>query len=241
MLLSALFGMGESSSTLLISLLACIPLMVFTGFQIAMVAASSLFSLIFLAPLIVGIFLLSIFGVTSLVFIVVPILGLYAVASFFLLGHLTRVFQYIFFIAIGLFLAIFALVLDFQPVDISSLERWILASAVLSFFSISLWSALKHALPNLVVMSTLSSILLFSLILVPSWSGSWIFYVAFLLISFLFPLFAKLYEHSPSPLSFIVSQVLLNLFMIGELFFLGQDMWFTDTSSSLITLGLIIF
>lgn len=241
MLLSGLFGMGESSGTLMISLLACVPLMIFTGLQIVAVAASSIFSLIFLAPLIVGIFLLAVFGVTSLPFIIVPILGLYAVASFFILGHLTRVFQYVFFIAIGIFLAIFSAVLDFSPLDLPVGERWILASSVLVFFLISLWSALKHALPNLVVVSTLSSTILLSLILVPSWSGAWIVYIVFLLIAFGFPLFARFQNQSFSPVSFIASQVLLNLFMIGELFFLGKDIWFTDTSSSLIVLGVIIF
>jgi hypothetical protein len=67
------------------------------------------------------------------------------------------------------------------------------------------------------------------------------FYILFLIIGFLFPFIAKTFNTVISATSLIAYQVVLNLFMIGELCFLGRDMWFTSSSSSLITLGIIIF
>jgi hypothetical protein len=73
MLGSALFGMGNSDGTILIYILACIPLMIFTGLQIIVASTATVFSGILFAPLILGLMLFGFFGVPSIMMILIPI------------------------------------------------------------------------------------------------------------------------------------------------------------------------
>jgi hypothetical protein len=241
MLASALFGMGEQSGTILIYIIALIPLMVFTGVSLLTLWGTIMLSSLLFVPLIFWVLLFSVFGLASLVYILVPIVWLYACASFFLLGTLSLVFQYIFFIAIAVFLSIFSIALDFRPLEIDSAERGMLACSVVLFFSLSLWGSIRHSVSYLSVVSVITSSLLLALILTPSFSLSWIVYVVFLIIGFSYPFIARARDITVTPVSLIAYQVFLYLFMIGELCYLGRDTWFTSESPSLITLGLIIF
>lgn len=83
--------------------------------------------------------------------------------------------------------------------------------------------------------------LLFVILLVPSWNLSWIFYGVFLFIAFIAPFVIESSLVIASPVTLIAYQIFLNIFMIGELFFLGSDVWFTGTTNTLITLGIIVF
>ena len=211
-----------------------VPLMVYTGiFMIG--AATLIYSWILLAPLLLGLILLGIFGVSSLVFILLPIVFLYGLSGFFLISVMTVFFQYVFFLAISIFLFICALTLDVRPANLSSTERFITSLSALGFFLLSLWSSYKYKLVHLSLITLISSSFILVFSLVEDWTASWIFYILFLTIAFVYPFFLgnSIREQFRS---FIGYQVVVNLFMIGELFYLGRGMWFSGESNSLITL-----
>lgn len=236
----SIFGIGDGNQgTIIISFLAIVPLLVFTG--IFMVGATALiYSWILLVPLLLGLILLGVFGVTSLTFILLPIVFLYGLSGFFLVSVMTWFFQYIFFIAISIFLFICALTLDVRPANLSSTERFITSLSSLGFFLLSLWSSYKYKLVHLSLVTLISSSFILVFSLVGDWNASWIFYILFLFIAFVYPFFLgnSIREQFRS---FIGYQVVTNLFMIGELFYLGRGTWFTWETNSLITLWIIVF
>lgn len=242
MLTSALFGMGKTDGITLVYIAALVPLMFFTVTHIIVIGATTILSALLFVPLVFGLVTFSVLGVTSLVFILLPILFFYGIAGFFILGVLSVFFQYLFFIAIAGFLSVFSIFLSFQPLDIDMLERIILGASVIVFFLTSLWTSIHHKLTYLPVTALLASSILLALILISNSISSWAVFALFLCIGFTFPLIQKDdWDRTSSAVSTIGYLVILNLFMIGELFYLGRGVWFTGSSTSLITLGLIVF
>ena len=236
----SLFGIGDGDqTTILIAFLAMIPLMIYTG--IFMIGASiMIYSWILLIPLLLGLILLGIFGSWSLVMILLPIVFLYWLSWLFLVWVMAGFFQYIFFIAISLFLFISTITIDLRIVDFSGTERLIATLSAIIFFLLSLWSSYRYKLIYLSLVTLISSSFILVSSLTPEWGGSWLFYGIFLLITFLYPFFiSKSFQEQFR--SSIAYQVVANLFMIGELFYLGRGTWFTSESSSLITLWIIVF
>ena len=131
--------------------------------------------------------------------------------------------------------------LDIHPIEIASIDRLILALSILFFFCFSLWNALSRRLDHLLLLSGAITAILFAVILDPLWSFSWVFYALFLFIGFMVPFLTRKQTPSLPPLSIILYQVLLNLFMIGEMTYLGKNLWFSSSTVSLITLGLVFF
>lgn len=238
---SALIGMGGRDGTVLYYIIALVPLAVYTGFQIIALGATMMLSVLLLIPLVFGLFLFVVFGMGHIALILVPILVLYGWLSVFFVSYFSIFFRYIFFFFIALFLSVFSIAIDFAPLHVFSSERSIITLAVLAFFLLSLWSALRHRIISLAVMSTISSAIILALLLLPSWHFSWGVYGFFLMCALFFPFFTSKNTTSFGPVSFVVYEVVIFLFLLGELFFLGNDIWFTDSSSSLITLGLIVF
>lgn len=225
--------------TIFVAFLSIIPLMIYTGIFM-MGSVITIYSWIFLIPLVLGLILFGIFGTSSLVIILIPIVVLYGIAGFLLIPVMVGVFQYIFFIAISVFIFICSVALDGSSIDISSWSRFVISASSLGFFALSLWSSYKHKLIHLSLISLISSSFIFVMSLVPEWGGAWFVYILFLLMAFSYPFFlrASIKEQFPT---FIAYQVVINLFMIGELFYLWRDIWFTGDSTSLITLWIVVF
>ncbi len=88
-----------------------------------------------------------------MVSILVPIVFFYGIASFFVLSSLTVVFQYAFFVLIGIFLSICSVALNVSIVDIPSSDRLVLATTALIFFCFSVWTAIRQRLDYLTLLS----------------------------------------------------------------------------------------
>ena len=240
-LIFAMIGVGALDGSLFIYIVAIVPLMVLTLSHTILFGVSRLLSGILFFPLILGLFLLSLFWVSSVVSILIPLVLLYGVASFFILGSLSRWFQYLFFILLGSFMSICSFALDTRPIDIALYDRLVLAIVSITFFCFSLWNAFRLKLDHLVLLSAVITAILLWVLLSPLWSLSWIFYSLFLLIAFTVPFIMKRFTDWLPSVSIIAYQVLVNLFMILELISLGRAMWFSDSSNSLVTLWVIVF
>ena len=240
MLLAGTLGFGETGN-IFIYILGLVPLAIFAGVEIALFGITTFLSMFLFLPMIFGLILLGVFGIGSLVVIFVPIMGLFLLTLFFLFPRLTRATRALFFLGIALFLGIGGVDLDMHSLMISTVERAILSSSMLLTFILLLWSGIRYHFSELSLPGIIGTVFLLSLILVPTWSASWIVYGVFLLIGFSYPFIAHIHGESSSRGSLIGYQIVLNLFLLGELFFLGNTVWFTNSSSSLITLGIIVF
>ena len=240
-LVFAMIGGGSLDGSLLFYMLAIVPLMFLTVTHIVMIGTSGVISGMLFVPLGLGLGLLALFGTSSLLFVLMPIVCFYGVASFFVLSSLSVIFQYMFFLLLGIFLSICSIAIDTPSLDIGATDRLILAVTTLVFFSFSVWSAIRQKLDHLILGVGIMTSILLGILLSPTWIYSWEFYGVFLVIAFAVPFLTQKYTEKFSSISIITYQVIVNLFMILELVYLGKDQWFSGTSSSLITLGLIVF
>ncbi len=241
LLIFALFQSGSSDNNLLFFILALAPLMIITVLNILLLWASLILSIIFFFPLIVGLFLFGTFGLDSVIGIILPIVLFYGIASFFILGIFSRVLQYGFFILLWIFLSIWWFLLDLRPIELTTIDRLIFAPVVLLFFIFSLYNSTRLKLEHLTLASTTITAILFGLLLHPDWTLSWIFYLLFLLIAFGAPIIIRKYTDTSASVSLILYQVIINIFMISELIFLGENIWFSASGTSLIMLWVIVF
>ncbi|GAB0174952.1 MAG: hypothetical protein HHAS10_08310 [Candidatus Altimarinota bacterium] len=239
-LICSIFGIGDKEqATIIVSFIFTLPILVYTALFMVRVNLV-IYTWILLIPLGVALILFGVFGIPSLVLILVPIVLIYGLAGLFLVSFMTEVLRYVFFLVISAFIFICSVAIDGSHYEISLSSRWVISISSLGFFLLSLWSSYKYKLIHLSLIALISSSIIFTTSLIPEWEASWMMYILFLAVTFSYPFFVRKSIKEQFS-SFISYQVVANLFMIGELFYLGRNIWFTRDGSSLVTLGIIVF
>lgn len=229
------------NSSLFLFIFSFIPFMMATVWYILAVGVTAIASTVLFIPIALGLLLLGVFGIHSIGFILIPVLLFYGVSSFFIIGVVPVLLQYFFFGIVGVFLIICSTVLSSEELLVSGTERLILTLTTFAFFIFSLYSAIRMKLDHLVLLTLILSVVLMSTLLSPAWWLSIAFFVVYLCIAFLVPFFTRKYTDGLPSISIILYQAILHIFMIAKIAHLGKDVWFSDTSTSLVTLGLVYF
>lgn len=244
---SVIIAVGYASLFLLLTkttsvapiFLGIVPLFALSAYSVATFAVGALLSWILFIPLLLGAAMLVVFGVHQFAFVIVPIFLLYGIASAFVLDKLSVWFRYAFFAFIGTFMIFSGIFSNLSPVDMPDGQRLAISLAGISFFVFSAGMAVWKRLEYLVLLSNAMSAALLAFVLVPSWGLSWAMLGLFVVAALVVPFVSVSLTRGTPSLALAVQKAVVALFVVGEIAYLGRDIWFSGTEGSMVTLGFV--
>lgn len=221
-------------------IIGIIPLFCFLLFQIVTIGFTFMLSWLLFVPLIFALALICIFGISALISVIPIILILYIISVILTSNRIpSQILNFLFFGLAG-FLFLSGISIHFNSLFvILEFDRLIISVSSIVFFLFSAGFALHNKNQNLSLIATISTILILSVVLSPLWSLSWLIWGIFISCALVVPFLSG--KKTPWIQS-VIHIVLLSLFIVLEIAFLGQDIWFLaiwTTAPGLITLGFI--